>query len=143
MWFEKFTRFIRRIGYSLSQTDHIMFYQHIEGGRVTILIIYVDDIIVTGNDVVEANKLKESLACEFEKKKFGKLEILPRYRSCKIRIRNIFIIKKIYIRSAKEYKSVRCKSIDTPIDATHKLRMNIESKAVNKENYQKLVGKLI
>lgn len=36
-----------------------------------------------------------------------------------------------------------CKLIDTPIDANHKLGMNIENKAVNKENYQKLVGKLI
>ena len=36
-----------------------------------------------------------------------------------------------------------CKLIGTPIDANHKLGMNIENKAVNKENYQKLVGKLI
>lgn len=36
------------------------------GGKVTTLIVYVDDIIVTGNDLCEIGGLKKKLAAEFE-----------------------------------------------------------------------------
>lgn len=43
-WFEKFTRSIKKQGYNQAQTDRTMFIKHLEDGKVTILIIYVDDI---------------------------------------------------------------------------------------------------
>lgn len=49
-----------------------MFYKH-EGGMVTILIVYVDDIIVTGNNLTEIGNLKDSLAIEFKIKNLGNL----------------------------------------------------------------------
>lgn len=49
-----------------------MFYKH-EGGMVTILIVYVDDIIVTRNNLTEIGNLKDSLAIEFKIKNLGNL----------------------------------------------------------------------
>ena len=45
-------------GYKQSQGDHTFFIKHSISGRVTALIVYVDDIIVTGNDAKEKNTLK-------------------------------------------------------------------------------------
>ena len=42
--------------------------KHSSLGGVTTLILYVDDIIVTGNDEKKKDTLKEFLAKEFEKK---------------------------------------------------------------------------
>ncbi|RVX07727.1 putative transposon Ty5-1 protein YCL074W [Vitis vinifera] len=50
-----------------AQSDHTLFYRH-NDGKVTILIVYVDDIIVTGNDPMEMEQLKGKLAFEFETK---------------------------------------------------------------------------
>ena len=50
-----------------------MFYEHASSGNVSILIVYVDDIILTGNDLVEQEKLKNLLAKEFEIKDLGSL----------------------------------------------------------------------
>ena len=47
-----------------------MFYQH-KNGKITILIVYVDDIIFTGNDLEEGERLKRKLAKEFEIKDLG------------------------------------------------------------------------
>ena len=38
-----------------------------------ILIAYVDDIIVIGNDRVEIERIKKKLACDFEMKDLGNL----------------------------------------------------------------------
>ena len=43
-----------------------MFIKHSGNGKVTILIEYVDDIILMGDDENEMNQLKTCLAAEFE-----------------------------------------------------------------------------
>ena len=42
-------------------------------GKITVLIVYVDYIVITGNDENEATKLKAKLAKKFEIKDFGPL----------------------------------------------------------------------
>ena len=49
-WFERFGKAVKRLGYDQSQADHTMFYRHSKEGKITVLIIYVDDIILTGSD---------------------------------------------------------------------------------------------
>ena len=43
-------------------------------GKITALIIYVDDIIVTGNDQHEISGLQQYLASKFEMKQHGNLK---------------------------------------------------------------------
>ena len=51
----------------------ILCLSNIISGGVTTLLVYVDDIIVTGNDEKEKEALKNCLAREFEIKDLGKL----------------------------------------------------------------------
>ena len=46
--------------------DTTLFIKHSKEGKVTVLLVYVDDMIVTGNDKEEQGKLKERLTREFE-----------------------------------------------------------------------------
>ena len=48
-----------------------MFYKHLVDGKIVILIVYVDDIILTGDDIDGLEKLKRVLANEFEVKDIG------------------------------------------------------------------------
>ena len=43
-------------------------------GKITILILYVDDIVVTGNGPKKRSSLQEYLAKEFEMKDLGTLK---------------------------------------------------------------------
>ena len=52
--FERFIRAVRQQGYKHAHTDHTLFFKH-ESGKSTILIVYVDDIILTGDNVPEIN----------------------------------------------------------------------------------------
>ena len=51
---------------------YTLFYKH-DTGKVVILVVYVDDIVITGNDLAEISSLKKYLAREFER--FGEIEI--------------------------------------------------------------------
>ncbi|KAL5750189.1 hypothetical protein ACOSP7_024792 [Xanthoceras sorbifolium] len=73
-WFERFTKAVKRYGYSQCQTDHTSFVKHSPGGKITILIINVDDIILTGNYEEEMQKMKVFLAKKFEIKDLGSLK---------------------------------------------------------------------
>jgi hypothetical protein len=60
------------MGYSQCNGDHTVFYEH-QGSRITILAIYVDDIVITGDDVEEIKIPKERLGRAFEVKDLGPL----------------------------------------------------------------------
>nr|GEV46623.1 putative ribonuclease H-like domain-containing protein [Tanacetum cinerariifolium] len=61
---------LKKSPYGLKQSPRAWFGR---GDRVTCLIIYVDDMIITGNDENEIKKLKEGLCAEFEMKDLGNL----------------------------------------------------------------------
>jgi hypothetical protein len=60
------------MGYYQCNGDHTVFYKH-QGSCITILVVYVDDIVITGDDVKEIRKLKERLGRAFEVKDLGPL----------------------------------------------------------------------
>src|SRR3954463_12976848 len=62
-----------KVGYKQSNRDHTIFYKH-ENGRITILLVYVDDIIITEDDKKEIRMLKYYLAEKFEVKDLGELK---------------------------------------------------------------------
>lgn len=72
-WFDRFGKVLKNYGYSQGQASHTMFYKQSKEGKLAILIVYVDDIILTGDDKEELEGLKEKLACEFEIKDLGPL----------------------------------------------------------------------
>ena len=72
-WFEKFTQFVKSQGYSQRQGDHTMYFKHSQDGKISILIVYVGDIILNGDDVREMNRLKTSISSTFEIKDLGPL----------------------------------------------------------------------
>ena len=64
---------MKKYGYTQSNADHTLFLKR-QDGKITILIIYVDDMIVTSNDNDEMTKLKTCLASEFDMKDLGGLK---------------------------------------------------------------------
>ena len=47
-WFGRFSATMKEFGYKQSNSDHTLFIKHNEG-RVTALIMYVDDMVMTGS----------------------------------------------------------------------------------------------
>uniref|UniRef100_A0A2N9J1M4 Integrase catalytic domain-containing protein n=1 Tax=Fagus sylvatica TaxID=28930 RepID=A0A2N9J1M4_FAGSY len=142
-WFGRFTHSMRKYGYHQSQSDHTLFLKHSNEGKVTALIVYVDDIVVTGNDIMEMGKLKTYLAKEFEIKDLGTLRYFLGIEVARSK-EGIFVSQRKYVLDLLvETGMLACKPIDTPIEQNHRLGEDIDDTPVDRERYQKLVGKLI
>ena len=62
-----------RKGSKQSQGDHTLFIKHSTHRKVFALIVYIDDNVVIGNDLIETGKLKSYLATKFKIKDLGSL----------------------------------------------------------------------
>ena len=142
-WFSRFSNVMTSLGYKQSQGDHTLFFKHSVSREVTILMVYVDDIIVTDDDKREQQKLNECLAAEFEIKILGKLKYFLGIEVAYSK-KGIFISQQKYVTDLlKETGRTTCKPASTPIDPNMKLGSMEEDVTVDKGMYQKLVGRLI
>ncbi|XP_028079048.1 uncharacterized protein LOC114280831 [Camellia sinensis] len=79
-WFDRFLKAMLRFGYKQNNANHTMLVKRY-ANKVIVLIVYVDDIVVTENDEEEVTHLKILLAKEFEIQDLGSLR-MPRRGSC-------------------------------------------------------------
>ncbi|KAI3470208.1 hypothetical protein Pfo_026871 [Paulownia fortunei] len=123
--------------------DHTLFIKHSSSGGVIVIIVYVDDIIVTGNDQIEMEVLKAKLAKEFEIKDLSKLKYFLGIEVAHSK-EGIFISQQKYVIDLlKETGKTGCKPMETPIEPNHKLGETADNKPVDKGMYQRHVGRLI
>ena len=72
-WFGRFSRSIKEHGFIQCQVNHTLFVKRYPENKLATLIVYVDDIILTGDFEEGLLKIKRSLAKEFEVKDLGPL----------------------------------------------------------------------
>jgi hypothetical protein len=142
-WFGKFSQSMKNYGFKQSQADHTLFLK-CDRGKLTALILYVDDMIVTGNDEEGIRRLRDYLAKEFEMKDLGALRYFLSIEVARSR-HGIFLSQRKYVLDLlTETGMLACQPIDTPIEQNHKLGDDrVDQVPTNKERYQRLVGRLI
>ena len=75
-WFGKFTQAMKDLGYKQCNGEHTLFFKIAQGGLTTILIVYVDDIIISRNNLEEIRNLEVHLDRNFRVKQLGLLKYL-------------------------------------------------------------------
>jgi transposase InsO family protein len=141
-WFGRFSQAMKRYGYNQSDSDHTMFYKK-RFDKISILIIYVDDMIITGNDKEGIKDLEEKLFKEFEMKSLGGLKYFLGIEVTRNR-EGIYLSQRKYILDLlSETGMLDCKPVDTPMIPNVKLEAYADHTPTNIDRYQRLVGKLI
>ncbi|BBH03626.1 hypothetical protein Prudu_014551 [Prunus dulcis] len=126
-WFGRFAASIKKFGYVQSNSDHTLFLKR-HKGKLTALIIYVDDMIVTRDDQIEMQNLQKYLASEFEMKSLGDLKY--------------FLGIKV-ARSKHETGMLDCKPIDTHSEQNHKLGLYHDEVPTDKEHHMGAVMRIL
>ena len=72
-WFGKFSQAIETFGMQKSKSDHSLFYKNFNSG-IILLVVYVDDIVITESDFKGILSLKYFLHSQFHKKDLGILK---------------------------------------------------------------------
>ena len=106
------------------------------------MAVYVDDIIITGDDEVEIKRLKENMSKEFEVKDLGQLKYFLGIEIARSPKGIVLSQRKYVLDLLCETGMLGCRPASTPIDANHKLSAE-SGDPLNKERYQRLVGRLI
>ena len=100
---------------------------------MTILIVYVDDIILTRDDTGKVERLKKVLATEFEVKVLGQMQCFLGMEVAKSR-KGISISQRKYVLDLlTETGMLGCKPNDILIKARN--RMESDGKPVDREKY--------
>ncbi|CAM8893378.1 unnamed protein product [Rhodiola kirilowii] len=141
-WFGRFSKSMRIFGYKQSNFDHTLFIKQ-KNGRITTLIVYVDDMIITGDDSEEIEALKTYLSKEFEMKDLGKLKYFLGIEVARSK-KGISLSQRKYVLDLlTETGMLDCKSAETPIEMNHGLTILPDQVPTDKRKYQRLVGRLI
>ena len=106
-------------------------------------MVYVDDISITSDDNEEIQKLKVKLAKVFEIKDLGTLCYFLGITVARSKERIYIFQRKYVLDLLKETRMLGCKRTKNPIDYNHKLSALIDDASVDKDKYQRPVGRLI
>jgi hypothetical protein len=140
-WFDRFRRAICDIGYAQCNCDHTVFYKH-SSCKITILAVYVDDIIITGDDDEEILELKKCLSKTFEVKDLGQLKYFLGIEVARSEKGIVLSQRKYTLDLLRETGMIGCRAAATPIDQNDKITAQ-SGELVDRDKYQRLVGRLL
>ena len=72
-WFGKFSQAIETFGMQKNKSDHSIFYKN-SSSSIILLVVYADDIVITGSDFKGILSLKSFFHSQFHTKDLGMLK---------------------------------------------------------------------
>ncbi|KAL5789565.1 hypothetical protein ACOSQ2_004453 [Xanthoceras sorbifolium] len=140
-WFAKFSEAICSAGYVQSRADYSLFTRK-QGKSFTTLLIYVDDILITGNDPNSIAATKEFLHSNFRIKELGNLKYFLGIEVSTSK-NGIFISQRKYaLEIITDAGLLGAAPIDTPMEKG--LKLSDKSDLLkDSSQYRRLVGRLI
>jgi hypothetical protein len=70
MWYQNFDTYMLGFGFIRSKEDHCVYFKLI-GDYLIYLVLYVDDMLLIGNNKEIIQDVKTQLSCKFEMKDIG------------------------------------------------------------------------
>ncbi|RVW69976.1 Retrovirus-related Pol polyprotein from transposon TNT 1-94 [Vitis vinifera] len=129
-------------GLVCSTADHSVFYHHNSLGQCIYLVVYVDDIVITGSDQDGIQKLKQHLFTHFQTKDLGKLKYFLGIEIAQSSSGVVLSQRKYALDILEETGMLDCKPVDTPMDPNVKLVPGQGEPLGDPGRYRRLVGKL-
>ena len=141
-WYGKIAEFLTQSGYSITPADSSLFVKA-NGGKLAIVLVYVDDLIITGDDVEEIFRTKENLSVRFEMKELGQLKHFLGLEVDRTH-EGIFLCQQKYAKDLlKKFGMLECKPISTPMEPNAKMCEHEGKDLKDATMYRQLVGSLL
>ena len=141
-WFENFNSTISQHGFLGSSFDTTLFLRQ-SSHSITILLLYVDDMIITGDDMQGIQDLKHFLGRQFEMKDLGPLNYFLGLKVSSS-ANGYYLTQAKYTYDLISQASITdSKIVDTPIEYNYHLNSHDDESLSNATLYRQLVGSLI
>lgn len=140
-WYNRIDEFFRRENFKRSDNDHALYTKETDG-KLLVVCIYVDDLIVTGDDENMVEEFKATMKEEFEMSDLGQLNYFLgmeiEQSQGEIRLSQEYYAKKLL----KKFNMEDCKSMNTPL-IPQRHEQEEDNDAVDPTLYRSLVGGLL
>ncbi|GKV50006.1 hypothetical protein SLEP1_g56724 [Rubroshorea leprosula] len=141
-WYGKFSATISEFGFTSSPHDTALFIRKTAWGMV-LLLLYVDDMIITGDDVTCVEELKQSLSQKFEMKDLG---VLSYFLGLEVTFSHDgYMLSQVKYASdlVSKVELNDGKSVSTPLEPNVKLTPMDGFPLSDPTRYRQLVGSLV
>jgi hypothetical protein len=140
-WYARIDGYLMSLGFTKSDVDPNLYYK-VENGFPLILVLYVDDLFLTGDEKLIVG-CKRELASEFEMKDLGLMHYFLGLEVWQ-RSDEIFLSQGKYIvEILQRFGMMDCKSMATPMMINLKLLSDSSSDLVDPTMYRQLIGSLM
>jgi transposase InsO family protein len=141
-WYGKIGEFLIQSGFKVAPSDSSLFIKS-KKGRLAIVLVYVDDLIITGDNIEEIQGIRENLSIRFQMKELGELKHFLGLEVERTK-EGIFLGQQKYAKDLlQRYGMLDCKPIATPMDSNVRLHEDEGKNLEDVTMYQSLVGSLI
>ncbi|KAM1479039.1 hypothetical protein ACFX2I_026387 [Malus domestica] len=140
-WFQRFSEFLLQLGFQASKCDYSLFVFK-NRGVYLILLIYVDDILLTGNSPVQMNHLIQKLGTLFSMKDLGPLHYFLGVEVTYFHNNMHLDQSKYALDLLKRTKFMDAKPISTPVPCGQKLSAWDGETHSDPQTYRSVVGAL-
>jgi hypothetical protein len=140
-WYGRIDNFLMSLGFTKSSADPNLYFK-VEDGELVILLLYVDDLFLTGAEKL-ITECKRKLVAEFEMKDLGMMHYFLGLEVWQ-RSDGIFLNQGKYaVEILKRFEMSNCKAMVTPMISNLKLLRDTTSKIVDSTLYRQIVGSLM
>jgi hypothetical protein len=129
-------------GYKQAASDHSLFTLH-KGSSFTVLLVYVDDIILAGNCLNEFLHIKQLLDTQFKIKDLGQLKYFLGLEVAHSQHGISICQRKYCLDLLQDTGLLGAKPAKTPLDPSVKLHQDKAKPFEDIASYRRLVGKLL
>ncbi|KAF3640001.1 hypothetical protein FXO38_22346 [Capsicum annuum] len=140
-WFARLSVALHFKGFHSSLNDYTLFYKKFED-LITIIVVYVDDIIITGSDFSTITRLKEFLNAEFKIKDLGNLHYFLELEVFREDTRLIVTQRTFTLELLAEFDWAQLPLVSSPLDPSVKLSSSSGELITDPTVYRHLIGKL-
>lgn len=141
-WYNKFTGALTKIGFRQSKADSSLFiFQH--GSVFVAALIYVDDVLLAGNNEEKIQSVKEFLDKEFSIKDLGPLKYFLGIEVARSNSGIVLTQRKYALDILKDSGMEGCRPCVTPMEQNSRHDLDEDGTLVDVQQYRRLIGRLL
>lgn len=141
-WVDRLTTTLIQFGFQASKCDPSLF-TYAKQKQIVYLLVYVDDIIITGSSSVLVTNLVKQLDSVFSLKHLGALDYFLGIEVKHLPDNSLLLTQSKYIRDLlSKTNMLECNSINTPMMSSCKLSKHGSDHFLDPSMYRSVVGSL-
>jgi len=141
-WSDKIGEYLVTSGFQTSNADFSLYVKNTNHG-IVVIVIYVDDLIITGDSDVDISDLKKLLKQKFEMKDLGELRYFLGIEVIQSP-KGIWLLQRQYaLNKLSKYGMTGCKPISIPLEQNVKLSADEGDLVEDTTMYRRIVHSLI